>query len=248
MELLKIEGIIVNEKPYSETSKLLTILSKELGVITVLAKGAKRPKSSLAGVTTKLVYGYFHILYKEDKLSILNEVDVINPLINIKKDLTKISYLTYLCELTSQVMKQHVSKELFDLLKYGILQIERGFNPMMITNILEIKYLYFLGVEPNFNMCAVCGDKTSIITLSPTKGGYVCKSCYTNEKIVSNKTIKLIRLLNYIDISKITKMEIEDKVILEVNEFIDNYYDKYTGLYLKTKSFLNNITKITISN
>ena len=30
----------------------------------------------------------------------------------------------------------------------------------------------------------------------------------------------------------------------EVNRFIDSYYDRYTGLYLKSKEFLNkNVTK-----
>ena len=47
----------------------------------------------------------------------------------------------------------------------------------------------------------------------------------------------------YVDIDKISKLDLKDDVINEVNNFIDDYYDRYTGLYLKSKSFLRNITK-----
>ena len=43
---------------------------------------------------------------------------------------------------------------------------------------------------------------------------------------------------------KITKMNINNLSKIEINTFIDEYYDRYTGLYLKSKTFLKNITNI----
>ena len=48
----------------------------------------------------------------------------------------------------------------------------------------------------------------------------------------------------YVDISKIDKIEISDNIKNEINEFVDDYYDRYSGLYLKSKQFLKNITKV----
>ena len=48
----------------------------------------------------------------------------------------------------------------------------------------------------------------------------------------------------YVDINKISKLEISNKIKMEINDFLDEYYDKYTGLYLKTKSFLKNLNKL----
>ena len=95
-------------------------------------------------------------------------------------------------------------------------------------NILELKYLEYLGVMPIIDSCAICGDKKEIRTLSSYKGGYVCKNCYTNETIVSDKTIKLIRMFYYVDISKITKLEIGNQAKTEINIFLKDYYDRYT--------------------
>ena len=47
-----------------------------------------------------------------------------------------------------------------------------------------------------------------------------------------------------VDINKISKLDINKDVIFEVNNFIDDYYDRYTGLYLKSKSFLKNLNNL----
>jgi DNA repair protein RecO (recombination protein O) len=57
----KIEGIVVSEVDYKESSKIINIFSPTEGVIGVLARGTKKVKSKLSGVTSKFTYGYFHI-------------------------------------------------------------------------------------------------------------------------------------------------------------------------------------------
>lgn len=240
MEITKVRGIIVNESNYSETSKLLKIVTKEYGLISVMAKGAKTLKSKLRSVTAKLTYAEFQIYYKENKISTLICADEINSLINIKNDLLKISYASFLLELTEQVMKQSNERSIFNILIDAILKIEDGYDPMVITNILELKYLSYLGIKPEFNSCAVCGS-TNILTISTNKGGFICSNCHTNERIVNKKTIKIIRMLMFVDISKISKIDISNDVKEEIDNFINEYYDKYTGLYLKSKNFLKTI-------
>ena len=97
----KVEGIIVKEIPYKETSKILTVLTKD-GMIGIISKGCKRIKSPLSAVSNKLSYGVFHINYREN-LSTLIEVDIIDTLSQIRKDITKISYVSFLTDLTIQV-------------------------------------------------------------------------------------------------------------------------------------------------
>ena len=245
MEIVKVKGIVISENNYSETSKLLNVFTKEYGIVGIIAKGAKRLKSPLRSVTTKLSYGYFQFNYKEGKLSNLIVADVINPFNEIKKDLLKISYASYLLELTSQVVKQSNEKQIFDLLEEALLKIEEGFDPTVITNIIELKYLEYLGIKPELNSCSVCGS-TKILTVSTSKGGFICMNCHTNEKIVDTKTIQILRMLYFVDISKISKVSISDKTKEEIDKFIDEYYDRYSGLYLKSKKFLKSIKNVYI--
>ena len=241
MEIVKVKGIIISDVSYSESSKILNVLTDEYGKIGIVSKGCKNLKSKLRSVSMKLTYGYFHIYYKEGGLSTLISVDVIDEFLNIKKDLTKIGYATYLIDLTNQVSKETHNEGLFSLLEAALLKINSGFNPMIITNIVELKYLSFLGVMPVLDHCSVCGSDKSIVTISSDHGGYVCRECYKNEYIVDEKTIKLLRLFYYVDIGKIKELNINDRNRLEINKFLEGYYSRYTGLYLKSKDFLDQI-------
>ena len=74
--------------------------------------------------------------------------------------------------------------------------------------------------------------------------GYICRNCYNNEGLVSEKTIKMIRLYYYVDIKNITKLDVSSLVSKEINQFLDEYYQKYTGLYLKSKDFVKRINQL----
>jgi DNA repair protein RecO (recombination protein O) len=239
-----VTGIVVRERNYKETSKIIDVLTKEYGKISVIAKGCRTLKSELRTTTCKLSYGKFYIYYKKDKLSTLKSVDTINNFKNILTNIEKISYAAYLLDLATQVASQKQDSKIFDLLISSLNKINEGYDPLSITNILELQYLTFLGVEPTFDYCGKCKSKTDIVTLSINVGGYVCKNCYTNEKIYSQEAIKLIRGLKYVDIDKINKIDIKDAIKKEINDFLDDYYEKYTGLYLQSKEFLKNISKV----
>lgn len=244
MKIESNEGIVLSETNYSESSKILNVLTKEHGLIGIMSKGCRNMKSKLRAASRKLIYGTFHIYYKENGLSTLIGVDIINSFSNTMMDLEKISYASFILELSNQVVKQTEESEVFDLLKNSLIKIEEGLNPMAITNILELKYLDYLGVSPSIDACAHCGSNKQIITLSSDAGGYICRECYQNEPIVSEKTIKMIRMFYYVDIKNITKLDVSKEVSSEINRFLDDYYDRFTGLYLKSKDFIKKINQI----
>jgi len=43
----------------------------------------------------------------------------------------------------------------------------------------------------------------------------------------------------YVDIDKISELKLKEKLVDEIDEFLGTYYKEYTGLYLKSKSFMN---------
>ena len=241
MKIEKVTGIVLSDTNYSESSKILNVLTKEHGKIGIISKGCRNLKSSLRSVSSKLTYGYFNIYYKKEGLSVLISVDIINDFSNIKQDLFKIGYATFLSDLTNQVLKETSSNEIFDLFINGLIKINDDFDPMIITNIIELKYLNYLGVMPIHDCCSVCGSNKKIVTVSSFSGGYLCVNCYKNEYIVDEKTVKLLRMFSYVDISKIKELNILPKNKNEINRFLENYYDRYTGIYLKSKDFLTQL-------
>ena len=245
MKIESFEGIILSETNYSESSKILNVITDKYGLIGVMSKGCRNMKSKLRGVSRKLIYGTFHVYYKPNGLSTLISIDVKNSFSKTVMDLEKISYASFLLDLTTQVLRQNDSNEIFDLLKNALIKLEEGLSPLPLTNIVELKLLDYLGVAPNVDACCHCGSTKQIVTISSEQGGYICKDCYDNEPLVSEKTIKMIRMYYYVDLETITKLDVSNEITKEINTFIDDYYDRFTGLYIKSKEFIKKVNKLS---
>ena len=244
MKIVDVKGLVLNETNYSDSSKILNVLTSEYGLIGIMSKGCRNLKSKLRGASRKLVYGTFHFYYKENGLSTLISIDVISDYPKTIMNLENVVYASYLLDLTRQVVKQSKDSNILPLVVSSLDKIENGLNPAVVTNILELKYLDFLGVSPIVTGCAVCGKTTNIVSLSPTAGGFICKDCYQNEGYYSEKAIKLLQMYYYVDLEKITKIDVNPKVNEEINKFLEDYYDRYTGIYLNSKKMLKNVVKL----
>ena len=219
MKIISVEGIVVSATPFKENSKILNILTKDHGIIGCVSKGCKNLKSKLRNISEKFAYGTFHLYYKEDGLSTLIDGDIIDYFVNIRSDIIKVSYLSYICELAHNVYKESSSEEVYPLLISAIIKIEENHNARIITNILELQFLHYLGINLNLDNCVVCGS-TKVVTLSLPKGGYVCQNHRTNEELLDPKVLKLLRLYNYVDISKISALDIDESVSKKISERI----------------------------
>lgn len=242
----KVEGFIISETNYSESSKIINILTKDYGIIGVIAKGAKKIKSPFRTTTTRFSYGSFNLYYKPGKLSVLISADIINDFRYLRSDIVLMGYLNYLTELIMQVVKQNNDEivSLYDLFINTLLKIEAGLDPAIMSNIFELKMLDYLGVGINFNACIRCGNQTDIVTIDGDAGGLLCNSCRDQERIVEAKTLKMIRLYYYVDIKTISELNISSQVSQEINNFINTYIKRYTGLYIHSKDFLQKLTAL----
>ena len=132
MTIKKVEGIIVSEVDYKESSKIINILTKDDGLIGVIARGTKKVKNNFGGMITKLTCGIFHLYYKDKGLSTLIDVDVIDGFKYIRKDINLISYACYLLELSMQVYRHENNNDIYKLLLDSLKKIDEGFDALVI--------------------------------------------------------------------------------------------------------------------
>lgn len=251
MKIIKTEGIVVGEQNYSESSKILKIFTKDYGCISVLSKGCKKLKSNLKEASNSLIYANFDISYKEDGLSTLIGADIIQIFKNIimdYHDLAKKMYAFIILDLTVQVISQKQIdkdeiKEIYDILISSIKKIDEGINASVILDIVMLKYLKYLGVLPSLDSCANCGSDSNIVTFDARSFGFVCSDCYTNEYIVDKSALKLVRMLYYVDIDRIKTLD-NLEGIEDVHNFILDYYETQTGIYVNIKKKIIALNKM----
>ena len=235
----KTRGIVLTETPYSESSKILNVLTEDYGLIGIISKGCKAVKSKLRGVSNKMNYCEYTINYKENGLSTLIEGSNINSFKNIYVDMKKATYAFYLMDLISQVLKENNNKIIFNILVDSLIKINDGLSPELISNIVEIKLLDYLGVNLELDNCVNCGSNEGLITIDLTSGGVICKNCYHDGYVMNDRALHLMRILKKVEIGKLEKLEITDEDIFkEIDKFIYEYYSSYTGIYLNKSKFI----------
>jgi DNA repair protein RecO (recombination protein O) len=102
MRTYKIEGIVLKRKNLGEADRVLTILSRESGKITVIAPGVRRIPSRRSPHVELLNFSEF-TLYKSSKtfMPIVTAVQTLNDFSSIKSDLRRIGLALYICELVN---------------------------------------------------------------------------------------------------------------------------------------------------
>lgn len=233
-----VEGIILKETPYSESSKVIQVLTKEYGLIGILAKGASSAKSNLRSLSLPFLYAKLNIIYKKDKLSILKNGVPIALYGSKSKDIKFYAYISYLCELTYKVLLENNNKEIFIILKNALDKMEEGFNYNVIKNIVEFKYLEYLGITPDLNICHKCLEVRKPYAIDGKIGGFVCENCYKNERIVSPNFDKILLRFKNVDINEIKEIKLSSDNEKIINEFIREYYASFSAIYLNSEKFL----------
>ena len=236
-----LEGIVLKETRYSETSKVLQIITKDYGLISVIAKGALSPKSNLRSLTIPFLYGKFNINYKKDKLSVLKGGSVVKLYGLGKSDLKLYAYLSFLSEITYSVLKENNDKEIYNIYKSGLDKLDEGFNYEVIKDIILFKYLRYIGIEPNLNVCAKCNINHDFVAIDGKRGGFICSSCYQNERKIPDNFLKIINRFINVDISEIKEIKLKTEDAKIINEFLEEYYETFSAVYINSKKFLNTI-------
>ena len=237
----EVEGIVLKETLYSETSKVIQVLTKEYGLVSMIAKGALSMKSNLRSLTIPFLYGKFNITYKKDKLSILKSGKILKLYGTGITDLKLYAYMSYLSELTYAVLKENNNNELFEILKDGLDKIYDNFDPEVIKNIIEFKYMDYLGISPNLDICQKCNELKELYAIDGKRGGFICKDCYTNEQKIPENFPKIIDRFINVDIKTIKEIKLKDEDKKIISDFLREYYEQYSAVYINSIKFLNEI-------
>ncbi|MCJ7804281.1 DNA repair protein RecO [Patescibacteria group bacterium] len=119
----KTEGIILKRINYGEADRILTIFTKHYGKIRVMAKGVRKLSSRKAG-SLELFNQSILFLVRGKNLDLITEAEVVNLFKNWRKDLNKIAFAYYFCELVDKLTPDNQPHPLvFELLRQAFLKL-----------------------------------------------------------------------------------------------------------------------------
>lgn len=185
-----IEGIIIRIRDYRDNDLILDVVSNKYGLISLIAKGAKKPLAKLHFSVSGLYE--FTINYLEDK--------TIFSLINSKEIKIFIKYDNSLLNAFASVFYEilYKLKELCDSSSYDnllfFLENINGENYFLLGCIFMSYINRLYGIEPYVDGCVRCQSK-KVVSISNEFGGFVCKSHSDGFNPYSLDTLKSFRII-----------------------------------------------------
>lgn len=156
----KATGINLKTKPFGEADRLVTILTKEQGLVRLIAPNARKQKSSLTGRSGLFVVNELLISQGKSMDKIL-QAETIESFPKLAIDLKKLTAAQYLAELVlQQALSDHPQVELFYLFLEHLSRIEAATAQTVLPHLTHAAFqlLAIAGVAPQMYRCCLSGD------------------------------------------------------------------------------------------
>ncbi|WP_442603721.1 DNA repair protein RecO [Paenibacillus sp. KN14-4R] len=244
--IYRVEGIVLRGIDHGEGNKIIALYTKEMGKVSVMARGAKKVKSRLGAVTQLFIYGDF-VFYKQSDMGTLNHGEIIHSYRKLREDLYLSAYASYMTELVDRMTSaEDASGYLFEQLKAGLGALDEGKDMAVVTHLFEMKMLMLTGYAPELDQCVSCGEITPYMFFSAMLGGVICGKCRnkdTRATPIQEGTWKLLRLLRDLDIRRLGNITIKDQTKAEIKVCMRAYMDTHVGIQWKARSFIEQLEK-----
>lgn len=144
--LIKLNGVIINESDYKEYDKLLTILTKEKGKIKAYAFNVRRQNSKNIGKTRVFSFGVFELRFIGEKYQLENVI-LKNSFFELSYEYNNTCYASYFVELVDYFSYENVESEDICLLLYYAFKalIKQKIPAKLIRRVFELKMLKYQG-------------------------------------------------------------------------------------------------------
>ena len=159
MPLVTTHATILKTYEYSETSKILRLLTRDQGLCSVIAKGARRPRSRFGGLLEPFTDGVATYYVKEGRdLHTLSGFELLRERQALGNDLVRFAGAGILTEMAFRFAPSAADPELHAQLRRGLDRLLSNGAGIEIVILEETwKLIVTLGFGPSVELCVQCG-------------------------------------------------------------------------------------------
>lgn len=224
----KTEGIVLRETEYKDADKLLTVLTREHGKITVKARGVKSGRSRSKAACQLLTYSEFTLLEKQGRY-IITEAVPKEMFSELRTDIELLYLASYFAQVAEAVAQEEdAAPELLSLLLNALYALAKLKKPQkLVKAVFELRLACIAGFLPDLRGCAVCGSP-SPDRFNITQGVLQCASCGNESTAgirmpVSPGTLEAMRYIASADAKRLFSFTLSDTALTELNGLTESY-------------------------
>lgn len=259
MPNIDVSGLVTREVKYGENSRILTVLSKDFGKISVLASRARTNRSGLLTATQLFAYSNFSLFKgRGNSLLKMNEGEVLNTFSEIRNSLDKMAYASYFCDITNYICTDEMEEnEMLALLLNVLYMLDKDDCNEKEQRKLEVIFLFrallIAGFSPNCSGCSNCQSENDIIYFDKSRGGFVCKNCRLekshaggmyNISEVNNSIYNAIKYIVSADNKQVFAFDMSEKSLKYLAEIGEDYLRLQLEHDFRTLDYLKNVREL----
>ncbi len=156
--LIDTKMLVLRAVDYKESDRILTVLTPDLGRVTVKARGCRRKGSRLAAAAQLLTYSEAALFAYRDHYT-LNEAEPLECFWGVRGGVEELALGSYFAESMEAVTGEGESEPaLLSLILNSLYAMDRLKKPLpLVKGAYELKLMALAGYEPLLECCAVCG-------------------------------------------------------------------------------------------
>ena len=239
----KCEGIVLRQSEYRDSDMILSVLTKEYGKMSFLAKGLKKAKSKNASSTSLFTKSIFHFNENgKEGMKTLKMSERINMHHHIYEDLLTQSCAQIMCECMDKMILED-SEEMYEVLASSLSYLNEGKNPLVVLGLYLVKCNAYCGISANVDGCCKCHSQKNIASISLKDGGFLCTKCKDPLYHVhySEKQLRNFRLFHKAGIDDIDILIKYVDCSFDDIKIIVSFLEEYSGIHLRSIAFLEKI-------
>ncbi|MEE0945465.1 MAG: DNA repair protein RecO [Acutalibacteraceae bacterium] len=228
-----------------ENDKLLTLLTRDYGIIRAFSSGSKKIGNKKLSSSTLLSYANFSFVKVGDTYKIFEAVPI-DSFFEVGADIVYLSVAQYFCELASVVSP--IENEANDFLRLFLNSLHyltrTSKNPFMVKAVTELRVAVMSGYMPSLIACEECAlYEDDIMYFSIGSGKLFCKKCINDKNSVpiDRTVLSAMRHIVFSEFEKIYSFEIPDDKSKYLSDVTERYIAFQTEHNFKTLDFLKQI-------
>ena len=222
---LKTDGLVVRQVNYKDNDQILTVLTKEHGLMTLKARGVRSRSSRLKGACQLLAYSEFTV-FENRGFHTIDEANAIQ-IPELRTDIELLSLASYFAQVAEVLSQEDMpNPELLSLTLNALYALCRRLcTPELVKAAFELRAACLGGYTPELSGCAVCGDPEP--DRFDVRGGILCcASCSAGEGLrlpVSPGSLAAMRYLVSCDAKRLFAFRLEGRAVKELCDLAETY-------------------------
>jgi DNA repair protein RecO (recombination protein O) len=250
----KTTAITLKTFDLGEADRIISLFSKEHGIIKAVAKGVKKINSKYGGSLDLLNVNELVIRHGRNLETIIH-CDSCKSFPMLRQDYDKLIYALFLGELILLFSNEgEPVQEVFDLLIYTLDIMQYSENPLWYAIWFEMHLLTILGYQANLESCDICQEiiperdvsSRSKLGFSLITGSIICENCLrltANYKLITDEIRNILIKLKTFDLEKISGASPDEATLRKTQDILKEYFSNLSERKIKTLSVFDSASQ-----